>query len=174
MAWFANGPDMKRLLPPALLAALILAPAPAATAVLGPEADACRPGARAPAVLVNVKGFRRQAGTIRVQLHGGNAATWLGDKTHMKRIELPVSRAEMPVCVRVPRPGRYAIAVRHDEDGDRKMTRHDGGGYSGNPDLSIARLKPAYDESAFTVGNGVAKVDVVMNYLFGLSVRPVR
>lgn len=151
-----------------------LAAAPVAAAPLGPEAAACRPGSREPAILVNVRGFRKPSGFLRVQVHGSDASTWLGDKTHLKRIELPVTRSVMPVCVRLPAPGRYAVAVRHDEDGDRKMTRRDGGGFSGNPDLSITKLKPSYSESSFTVGNGVKPVEVVLNYLFGLSIRPVR
>lgn len=165
---------MKRLISISIATLLLFGPAPATAASLGPDAEACRAGSREPAILVNVKGFRRPTGFVRVQLHGSNAATWLGNKTHMKRIELPVSQAVMPVCVRVPAPGRYAIAVRHDEDGDKKMTRRDGGGYSRNPDLSITHLKPSYEESSFSVGNGTTSIDVTLNYLFGLSIRPVR
>lgn len=165
---------MKRLILP--MFGLLLAAAPQAgfAQAMGPEAAACRPGANVPAILVNVYGFRKQTGTIRVQVHGDNAATWLGDKTHLKRIELPVTRAAMPVCVRVPAPGRYAVAVRHDEDGDGRFTRNDGGGYSGNPRLSVTHLRPSYSRASFTVGNDVTRVDVVMNYLFGLNIRPVR
>lgn len=154
------------------LIALAAANSAAAQAPIGPEAAACR--ANQPSILVNVYGFRRQTGTIRVQLHGSNAATWLGDKTHMKRVELPVTATAMPVCVSVPAPGRYAIAVRHDEDGDRKFTRHDGGGFSRNPSLSITNLKPSYARTSFEVGAGTTRIDVVMNYLQGLSIRPIR
>jgi hypothetical protein len=59
-------------------------------------------------------------------------------------------------------------------DGDRKMTKADGGGYSNNPALGITKLQARYSEASFLVGNGVKKVDVVMNYLQGLSVRPIR
>ncbi len=140
---------------------------------MGPEAADCRPGATGSAILVNVHGFRRQTGFIRVQVHGGNAATWLGKGTHLKRIELPVTAASMPVCVKLPGPGRYAVAVRHDEDGDKKFTRKDGGGYSGNPRLSAFHLKSTYAESSFAVDEGVKPVDVVLNYLYGLTIRPV-
>ncbi len=160
------------LLAPALLL-LAAGQAHSAEAAIGPEAAACRPGSNQPAVLVNVRGFRERTGTIRVQIHGSDANTWLGNKTHLKRIELPVSRPNMPVSVALPGPGRYAVAVRHDQDGDRRFTRRDGGGYSGNPRLSITSLKPPYERSAFRVGNGTTRVDVVMNYLVGLSIRPV-
>ncbi len=162
----------KRLI---LAAAAMAASIPAAAhAAVGPEASACRVGAGQPAILVNVTGLRRPTGFLRVQVHGDNAATWLGDKTHLKRIELPVTATNMPVCVRVPGPGRYAVAVRHDEDGDRKLTRRDGGGFSGNPRLSVVNLRPSYQQSAFIVPEaGVKQVNVVLNYLFGLSIRPV-
>lgn len=162
----------KRLI---LAAAAMAASIPAAAhAAFGPEAPACRAGAGQSAILVNVTGLRRPTGFLRVQVHGDNAATWLGDKTHLKRIELPVTATNMPVCVRVPGPGRYAVAVRHDEDGDRKLTRRDGGGFSGNPRLSVVNLRPSYQQSAFIVPEaGVKQVNVVLNYLFGLSIRPV-
>lgn len=149
-------------------------PAAGAQAAVGPEASACRASAGQSAILVNVTGLRRPTGFLRVQVHGDDAATWLGDKTHLKRIEVPVTATNMPVCVRVPGPGRYAVAVRHDEDGDRKLTRRDGGGFSGNPRLSVVNLRPSYQQSAFVVPEaGVKRVNVVLNYLFGLSIRPV-
>jgi uncharacterized protein (DUF2141 family) len=145
---------------------------PAWAAPLGPDAQYCRSGS-GPALLVNVHGFRRQAGTIRVQLHGSNASTWLERGGWARRIELPVTAPTMPVCIRLPSPGRYAVAVRHDEDGDGRMTRRDGGGYSRNPRLSIASLRPAYDAAAFSAGPGQTRIDIVMQYLTGVSVRPV-
>jgi uncharacterized protein (DUF2141 family) len=159
-----------------LISAVLLAGAPLAAAPVpvGPDAASCRADADGPAILVVVHGFRRQSGTIRVQLHGDNGKTWLKTKAWMRRIELPVSAPVMPVCIKVPQPGRYAIAIRHDMDGDRKMTKSDGGGYSNNPSLGITKLQARYNEASFTVGNGVKQVDVVMNYLQGLSVRPIR
>ncbi|MFN3945062.1 MAG: DUF2141 domain-containing protein [Allosphingosinicella sp.] len=155
-------------------AAALAAAAPAAAqAPIGPDAAACRGGG--PAILVNVRGFKNATGTVRVQLHGDNAATWLERGKYMKRIELPVpANGVMPVCVRVPGPGRYAIAVRHDMDGDGKMTANDGGGFSRNPRLSVSSLRPRYQDVSFQVGEGVQSIDVVMNYRYGLTIRPVR
>lgn len=153
------------------MAAMLAAPA-AARAPVGPEAAACQTGG--PAILVNVTGFRHQTGKIRVQLHSAGADTWLKKPGYAKRIEVPVTAAVMPVCLKVPGPGNYAIAVRHDEDGDGRMTRHDGGGYSNNPDLSITHLQPSYQEAMFKAGSGVTPIKVVMNYLYGLSIHPVR
>ena len=79
----------------------------------------------------------------------------------------------MPICVSLPRAGRYAVAVRHDIDGDGNDWG-DGGGFSRNPRLSLTSLRPRYQNVAFDVGGGIQNVNVVLNYRFGLSVRPVR
>jgi uncharacterized protein (DUF2141 family) len=80
----------------------------------------------------------------------------------------------MEVCIAVPRAGIYAVAVRHDADGNGKSGWNDGGGFSNNPRLNLIRLKPAYRKVAVSVGNGVKPVDVVLNYRKGLSIGPIR
>jgi len=145
----------------------------AAQAALGPDAAACAPGADGSAILVKVHGFRKQQGTIRVQLNDGNPSKWLEKNTWLKRVELPVNQKVMNVCLKVPGPGTYAVAVRHDEDGDRKMTQKDGGGYSRDPKLSITHLRPTHQEAAFRVGDGVTQMPIQLNYLQGLSIKPI-
>ena len=50
----------------------------------------------------------------------------------------------------------------------------DGGGFSRNPRLSLTNLRPGYENVAFNVARGVQPVNVVLNYRYGLSIRPVR
>ena len=146
----------------------------AAQAALGPDAASCREGASAPAVLVNVTGFKVRAGKLRVQLYGDNAADFLKTGKKMRRIDLPVTATgPMRVCVAVPKSGTYAIAVRHDVQGNGSDW-NDGGGFSRNPKLSLLSLKPKYQQVAIPVGDGVKPVDVVLNYRQGLAIRPVR
>ena len=52
----------------------------------------------------------------------------------------------MNVCIAVPKPGTYAVAVRHDVDGDNAKRDW--------------------------VGNGVKPVRVILNYKRGLSIGP--
>jgi uncharacterized protein (DUF2141 family) len=154
--------------------ALALAAAPgAAQAALGPDAAACR-GGNGPAILVNVDGFKARTGNIRVNVYGSDPAKFLERGQYVRQINLPVSRAGvMPICVRLPQAGRFAVAVRHDIDGDGNDWG-DGGGFSRNPRLSLTNLRPSYQNVAFNVGAGVQPVNVVLNYRFGLSIRPVR
>ncbi|WP_336965733.1 DUF2141 domain-containing protein [Sphingobium aquiterrae] len=160
------------------LAALIVAATPAtAGAALGPQAAACdRNGA---AVLVHVDGFKARTGILRVQLYAANERTFLEKRQYLERIEVPVTRSgAMDVCVSVPRPGNYALYVRHDVDGSGKSDRSDGGGFSGNPSVSLSDLvfkrKPALSKTQFAVGDSTRRVDVVLNYVQGLSFKPLR
>ena len=154
------------------LAALVLAAqASPAQAVLGPDAAACR-GA-GPALLVNVNGLKARTGNIRVNVYGSDPAKFLARGQYIRQINVRATRAgAMPICVALPRAGRYAVAVRHDIDGDGNDWG-DGGGFSRNPRLSLTNLRPNYNNVAINVARGVQPVNVVLNYRFGLSIRPV-
>jgi uncharacterized protein (DUF2141 family) len=155
----------------AALAAVAAASTPAG-AQLGPDAAACR-GA-GPALLVNVGGFKARTGNLRVNVYGSDPALFLAKGRYVRKLDLRVTRAgNMAVCVRLPSPGRYAVAVRHDVDGDGNDWG-DGGGFSRNPRLSLTNLRPRYANVAFHVGAGVHPVNVILNYRFGLTIRPVR
>jgi len=166
---------MSRLfLSAAMLTAALAVTAGPAAAALGPDAAACSAGANRPAMLVSVNGFKNRVGKLRVQLYGGNPSQFLERGAKLKRIDLPVTRAgAMNVCVAVPKAGTYAIAVRHDADNNGKTNWNDGGGFSGNPKLSILKLKPSYRSAAVAVGSGVKVVPVVLNYRNGLTIAPI-
>lgn len=155
------------------LSLALAAPAGARAMALGPEAGACAGGK--PAVLVRVEGFKQRTGTLRVQLYGDRAEDFLAKGKRLKRIDLPVTAAgTMDVCLALPAGGTYAVAVRHDLDGNGKSGWSDGGGFSRNPDISIMNLKPKYRDVAITVGADVRTIDVVLNYRRGLSIGPVK
>jgi uncharacterized protein (DUF2141 family) len=156
------------------LGALAFAAPISAQAALGPDAAACGAGSGSAAFLVNVSGFKNRGGKLRVQLYGSNPADFLAKGKKLRRIDLPVTRSgPMRVCVAVPHPGQYAIAVRHDADGNGKSGWNDGGGFSRNPDISLTHLKPSYRQVAVKAGEGVQPVDVVLNYRQGLKIAPI-
>lgn len=141
----------------------------------GSAAQAC--AEVGPAILVSISGFKSRADTVRVQSYGGEPARWFDKGTYIKRIELPAAQADL-VCLPVPRPGTYAVSVRHDANGNGKSDRADGGGMSGNPDVSLFDLmlkrKPAPDKVQVRVGSGLTQVQIVMNYIQGGSFEPLR
>lgn len=171
---------MSNFTPAALLGLLsagaLAVPLAAQAATLGPAAARC--DANATAVLVEVAGFKARSGTLRVQIYAANPKTYLEKRQWLERVELPVSKTgTMRVCLPVNKPGSYVVSVRHDLNGNGKSDRSDGGGLSGNPDVSIAdfvfKRKPALAKTSFAVGTTTRRVPVTLNYVNGLSFDPV-
>lgn len=163
-----------------LLGATLLAagPAVAQATTLGPAAARCN--ANDSALLVEVNGFKERSGTLRVQLYDSNAATYLEKGKWVERVDLPVTRSggAMRVCVPVDRPGRYVVSVRHDLNGNGKSDRSDGGGFSGNPSMTLGdvvfKRKPSLARTTVAVGDSTRRVGVTLTYLQGSSFVPVR
>jgi uncharacterized protein (DUF2141 family) len=147
-------------------------PALPAQAAFGPDTAACVAGSRRPAVLVSVTGFKARSGRVRVQIY--NSENFLVKGQRVTRVDLPVVAGTMPICVPLPAPGTYAVAVRHDVNGDnQKRDWSDGGGFSRNPHFSLFHLKPSFGEVAIPVGNAPRAVSVILNYRSGLTIGPV-
>jgi len=167
-----------RFTPKAALAGLALsgaafAFAAPASAQLGPDAAACRSNGQA--VLVTVDGFRARTGNIRVAIYGSDPRQFLARGQTLRKVNVPVTGAgPMRICVALPGPGRYAVAVRHDVNGNNaRGDWSDGAGFSRNPRISLTNLRPNYNNVAINVGRGVTPVSVVLNYRFGFAIRPV-
>ena len=78
----------------------------------------------------------------------------------------------MDLCVRVPRSGRFAVALHHDLNANRERDRSDGAGFSGNPRLSLVG-RPSFAATAVDV-RGVTRLGIQMLYLRGLTIGPAR
>jgi uncharacterized protein (DUF2141 family) len=162
----------KTMLATAAGALVFVAQAAVAEAALGPDASSCQAGSSEPAVLVNVSGLKARSGRVRVQVY--NRSNFLVKGQRVRRIDVPVTSTSMPICVSLPGPNTYAVAVRHDVNGNSKSGDwSDGGGFSRNPKLSLLKLKPDFADVAVPVGKGVKPVNVVLNYRQGLSIGPV-
>lgn len=173
---------MSKLLVPvavaALVAGVVFAPGAAAAAIVGPHAAECAGNAGKPAMLVRVLGLKSRTGVVRVQSYGGNPQHYFDKGTYLERIEVPTPAAgSVDVCMPVPRPGTYAISIRHDVNGSGKSDMSDGGGFSGNPEVSLMdvvfKRRPSPIQVEVKVPAGVTKVPVVLNYIQGGSVKPV-
>lgn len=166
---------MLKLWGSALVAALALTAAPgSAQTILGPDAAACRDQAGQPGILVTVYGFKARTGNLRVQLYGGAEADFLASGKWLRRVDLPVtSSGHMRVCLAAPSAGRYAVAVRHDVDGNGRSGWNDGGGFSNNPRLALPNPRPRHRDVVIDVPAGVKTINVVLNYRQGLSIRPI-
>lgn len=125
----------------------------------------CAPG-EASAVRVTITGIKDSRGTIRVQSYRATKQDWLEKGKWINRIEAPAKAGSMTFCLPVPGPGSYAIASRHDLNGNGKTDLlGDGGAMSNNPSVSIFNLgKPNYKKAAFDVGSGVRAITIEMRY----------
>jgi uncharacterized protein (DUF2141 family) len=77
----------------------------------------------------------------------------------------------------VPKPGIYAISVRHDANGNGKSDSNDGGGMSGNPPMSLFdvlfKRKPDPAKVEIRVSEGVTSTSITLNYVQGGSFKPL-
>jgi uncharacterized protein (DUF2141 family) len=159
----------RALLPTLTLPLAVLAlPVPAGASVVG-DVTACASGQ--PSLKVRVSGFKEARGTVRVRLYeeGG----WLQRGRSLSRIRVPVTATTMDLCVRVPEPGRYAVALHHDINGNRERDRSDGAGFSRNPRLSLTG-RPSFSGTEVRVRDGVTPIGIQMMYLRGLTIGPAR
>ena len=153
--------------------AMISLVSPAFAAPVGSDAVACESGK--PSIEVVVSGFKQASGTLKVTLYNGDPARYLVHNGKLRNVVVPVrSGAPMEVCIAVPTPGLYAVAIFHDVSGDNQKDRGDGGGYSRNPKLSIFNLKPGFNQTGFRVGNGPVRTSITLLYARGLSIGPVK
>ena len=135
----------------------------------------CRSGAGGTAALVRVVGFKQGSGRVRVQSYRGSS-NWLESGQWLHRVDVPVrlEGRNMTVCLPLPGPGNYGIAVRHDLNNNDHSDRHDGGGFTRNPDISFPfNMEPSYREVSVDMHSGVNRVTIVLNYLQGTSVEPI-
>ena len=143
---------------------------PASAAIVGSDADACLSGK--PSMLVRVSGFKQPSGTVKVALYAEQGYLAKGGK--LGKVVVPVrSTAPLDICIAVPKPGEYAIAVHHDLNDNGSKDASDGGGYSGNPKLSIMNLRPSFGKTVVHVGSTPLQVTVQLQYRRGLSIGPV-
>jgi len=146
-----------------------------AVKVQGPHAASCAPGATKPALLLTVTGFKDQVGQVRVKAFRASEDEFLKSRKDLIRFDVPVpEQGDLTVCL--PLPGghpAYAVTVLHDRDMDGKTDLwSDGFGVSNNPRLRLG--KPSVRQVAFQAPAAVGVMEIVLNYVSGLSVRPIR
>ena len=119
-------------LPVASLMAALAAPAAAK------EGD-CTGTASETHLFVNVDNVRNSRGLIAVTLYTDERRKFLAKRGSLYVGRVPARQGRTRVCIHVPAPGTYAVAVYHDADADRSFDRtglglpDEGFGFSNNP-----------------------------------------
>lgn len=126
-----------------------------------------------PAVHVKITGLTSRKGTVRIRLFGGDPNTYFDKKYALYRVEFATpAGGSVEYCVKAPRPGIYAVDVRHDTNGNGKSDKADGAGVSGNPNVSmldvIFKKKPPAKKVQVKVGDQAASTTIAVKY-FGAN-----
>ncbi|MGA1798120.1 DUF2141 domain-containing protein [Sphingomonas sp. 4RDLI-65] len=162
----------------AIAGALMLA-SPASAEMLGSDAAACRPGAGSnggPAIAAEITGLKDRTGELKLELYPGEEADFLKDDRALiaagktfRRVSVPTPAAgPTTMCIRVPRPGRYALLLTHNRDGKNKFSFwSDGAGFASN--VKLGRSRPKVEQALVEVGGGVTTVRITAQYLRGLG-----
>ncbi|MBX3593747.1 DUF2141 domain-containing protein [Sphingomonas sp.] len=152
----------------------MVAAAPASAQIWTDGDAACTAGS--PAVRVNVTGLKDRSGRLKLELYPATEDDFLKDDRDLKkegkffaRIWSPTPKSgPVTLCIRAPRPGRYALLFTHDRDGKNKFNFwKDGAGFASNRNLG--RSRPKLNEAVITVGATGATVSIRAQYLRGLS-----
>ena len=150
---------------------LLAAAAPVASAAI--PLERCLRTQGGPALLIVVTGFKQRSGTLRIRVYDRERLFLVrGGWIAGTRVEVP-SAGDAIACLPIPGPGRFATIVRHDLNGNRRTDWGDGGGASRDPHVSIARLRPRFEEVAVAAGAGVTKVVIRLQYRQGWRIRPL-
>ncbi|WP_448502496.1 DUF2141 domain-containing protein [Sphingomonas sp.] len=153
----------------------VAAPAAAQAEVLGSDAQACT-ASQGPAIRVNVVGLKDRIGRLKLELYPANEDDFLKDDRDLikegkffRRVwaDTPGAGA-VAMCIKAPKPGRYALLFTHDRDGRNKFDFwKDGAGFPGNQ--RIGRSRPKLEGAIINVGSGVTTTTVRVQYMRGLG-----
>jgi len=160
-----------------LLAAALMPSSPD----LGKAEGRCRAGEAGPALMIAVEGLRDRKGAVKVEVYPSNQQDFLADDNVLlgarkvfRRVEqdLP-DHGPVAVCIRVPGPGAYSVAVLHDRDGNHKFGWwSDGVGFPRHTRLGMR--KPHADVARVTAGAGLTHAGIEMMYRHGFGVATLR
>jgi len=129
----------------------------------------CAPG-KGPAVRIAVTGLKSSSGNLFVRAYPAKSSDWLKSKRYVMRVDAAPKAGSMTVCMPLPAPGEYAIAVQHDANGNRSTDiSTDGAGMSNNPGikkiLGLVPRPPSVEKARFTAGEGVMRMTIAIQYL---------
>ena len=140
----------------------------------------CRPNEPGPAFRLTVSGLKDRKGKLLLELYPANDSDFLAADKKLIAEGKPFLRVDRNIpadgdpvlCIRAPEPGRFALVVLHDRDGNGKFSYlRDGVAFPGNPPL--VRSKPKATAASLVAQGGEVSEDVTMQYLRGLRFRPV-
>lgn len=120
-------------------------------------------------VFVTVRSLRSHNGLVTVELYNDDPDGFIKKAGRLERRRVEAVGGEPKVCFNVPKPGTYAVAIYHDENGNKKFDKNffgiptEGFGFSNNPKIYFG--PPDHDEAAFEVGAEPVTLHIDVTYM---------
>jgi uncharacterized protein (DUF2141 family) len=117
---------------------------------------------------VRVENVRSNRGLVAVTLYVDERSKFLAKRGSLYVGRVPARQGRTDVCIHVPRPGIYALAVYHDADADRSFDRSslglpsEGFGFSNNPPTFLGM--PNFDSVRISVPRSGTRTMVKLKY----------
>jgi len=117
---------------------------------------------------LRVSGLHSERGNITVTVYPDDAKRFLVPHGKLARLRAPAIQPSTSICLRLPAPGRYEIALYHDENNDHHFNRswiglpEEGYGFSNNPD-TLTGL-PTIEDARFSAAAGDTALDIRLRY----------
>lgn len=135
------------------------------------ELPACRGTPEAPEARIKVPNVRSSDGQVVATVYGAAPEDFLKSGKRVARERVPARKGETVFCVRLPGPGTYAIAVYHDENGDRRVNRNllgiptEGYGFSNDAEPSLVPPgPPRHEDASFGIGGEAKTLTIRLRY----------
>ena len=144
-----------------LFAAVLLAPTPALA-----QACAGSPGGGAVKLTAQATAVRSARGEVAFTVYPDDKRRFLAKGGKLLRVRAPARAGTTSACFWL-RPGHYAVATYHDENGDRDFNRtlwmpKEGFGFSNDAPTSTGL--PAFARARFAVPSGGTTIRMLTRY----------
>jgi uncharacterized protein (DUF2141 family) len=122
-------------------------------------------------IRVTVENVRNSKGLITAVLYDDNPKTFLKSGSRLDRIRVEAREGATELCLNAPATGRYAVALYHDENGNKEFDTDflgiptEGYGFSQNPGFRFG--KPDVEETVFAIETDPVALNISMLYLNG-------
>lgn len=151
-----------------LLVAALPAQAPTPTPTPATLADGCTGPMSGTRLNVTITNVRHARGLIAVSLYADNAKKFLAKRGSLYVGRVPAAAGTTRMCIHLPAPGTYGLAVYHDENGDRSFKRSGLGlpaeGYGFSNDAPTIFGLPSFSRVRFVAPRSGFETRVKLKY----------